>query len=63
MKAPPVKAAVICRAALRAGQLEIARAGNTIGWRYGRRIFAAETVKWLIDGGEAIRDGNFVRAA
>ncbi len=63
MKAPPLKAAVICRAALRLGSLEIARAGNTIGWRYGKRIFAAETVRWLIDAGEAVRDGDIVRAA
>lgn len=56
------KSAVICRAALRIAPLEVCWIGNSIGWKFGQRIFSAGTVKWLIDRGEAVRDGNFVRA-
>ena len=52
------KAATICRAALRIGPLTAC----STGWQFGRRIFSHRTVKWLIDRGEAVRDGNFVRA-
>ena len=52
------KAATICRAALRIGPLTAC----STGWQFGRRIFSHRTVKWLIDRGEAVRDGDFVRA-
>jgi hypothetical protein len=61
MKAPPLKAARVCRNALRRGTLQICRAGNCIGWKFGRRVFSAETVKMLILAGEAERIGDIVR--
>jgi hypothetical protein len=48
----------IIRAALQKGVLRL----NNQGWRYGRRRFAFKTVARLIAAGEAIRDGNTVRA-
>jgi hypothetical protein len=49
----------ICRAALRKGPLTLC--GQA--WRFGKRRFNYATVAMLIQLGEAIRDGNTVRAA
>lgn len=59
----PTKAAVICRAALSVGPLEYHQNRQLTGWKFGRRIFSKTTVALLIEAGEAIRDGEFVRAA
>lgn len=47
-----------CRAALRIGPM------LHVGQHYlfGRRFFSLCTVNWLITHGEAVRDGDFVRA-
>lgn len=50
----------VVRAALRIGDLRINRQK---GWQFGRRVFAFKTVARLIELGEAVRDGNMVRAA
>jgi hypothetical protein len=47
-----------CRAALARGPL--VREGRH--WRFGRRRFNNETVKRLIDEGQAIRDGDAIRS-
>lgn len=49
----------IVQAALRVGVLRL----NSQGWRFGRRRFAFKTVSRLIAAGEAVRDGDVVRAA
>jgi hypothetical protein len=49
----------VCREALRRGPLVM----ENKGWRFGRRRFWTGTVSELIDLGEAVRDGNIVRAA
>lgn len=51
-------ALMACRTALRLGALRCCGAL----WLYDRRFFSARTVNTLIASGEAVRDGNFVRA-
>lgn len=61
----PRQAIDIARAALARGPLTKVHVEGAIlpaHYRFGRRIFNAETVKRLIEAGEAIRDGNEVRA-
>ncbi len=53
----PTKATVVCLVALSLGPLK--REGRL--WRFGRRFFAAATVKELIDQGWAVREGDEVR--
>lgn len=54
----------VCRAALLRGPLILRRRSNGIpDWRFGRRIFSEQTVAKMIARGEAVRDGNVVRAA
>jgi len=55
----PLKAEVICSAALSRGEL------SYVGgrWKFGRRRFSAQTVAALIQCGKAVRDGDTVRAA
>lgn len=48
-----------CREALRRGVL----LNNGMGWQFGRRRFNYATVSRLIALGEAVRDGDVVRAA
>ena len=57
------KSAVICRAALARSPLtmRITRHGGCT-WAFGARRFSPAVVNWLIKRGEAIRDGNEVRA-
>ena len=56
------KSAIICRAALKRGELTIVHIGNTVHWAYRRRLFSAAAVAWLIEAGEAERVGDIVRA-
>lgn len=56
----PIKAEVICRAALQRGPLIQQLCGTRIGWRFGRRIFNKVTVAKLIATGEAVRFGGVV---
>lgn len=51
-------ALMACRMALRLGVLKCC---GTV-WLYDRRFFSARTVNSLIASGEAIRDGDIVRA-
>jgi hypothetical protein len=57
------KSGAICRAALARGILTM-RTGRNGGlmWAFGKRLFSPATVNFLIGRGEAIRDGNTVRA-
>lgn len=55
------KSAIICRAALKRGELSIVHIGNTVHWSFGRRLFSAAVVAWLIEAGEAEQVGNIVR--
>jgi hypothetical protein len=48
----------LCRAALQRGPLVI----DGTSWRFGRRRFNTATVAQLIELGEAVRDGDTVRA-
>jgi hypothetical protein len=59
------KGAVICRAALAKGPLVLQIKAPSSGcvWVFGKRAFSPNTVRWLIDRGEAVREGNIVRAA
>lgn len=52
------RALAVCREALRRGHLT----HDQMAWRFGRRCFAFHIVRALIDNGEAVRDGNTVRA-
>jgi len=56
----PLKAEVICSAALSRGELSYVGRGR---WKFGRRRFSAQTVAALIQCGKAVRYGNIVRAA
>lgn len=58
-------AQMVCRAALRRGDLIMRRRPNGIpDWGLGRRRFFSErTVAVLIKRGEAVRDGGVVRAS
>ncbi len=53
----------VCRSALARGPLVAHRTASGLAWKFGRRIFSTVTVARLIAAGEAIRDGNIVRAA
>lgn len=61
----PRRALDIARAALARGPLVLIGDGqrNPPHYRFGRRLFNLETVKRLIESGEAVREGNIVRAA
>jgi hypothetical protein len=48
----------ICREALRRGQLVL----KGQAWMFGRRGFSFAAVARLIEAGEAVREGNIVRA-
>lgn len=54
----------VCRAALRRGPLILRRRSNGIAdWKFGRRHFSEQTVAPMIARGEAVRDGDVVRAS
>lgn len=53
----------VCRNALQRGHLNAHKTGHGIAWKFGRRLFSMATVARLITAGEAIRDGDIVRAA
>jgi hypothetical protein len=57
------KSAVVCRAALALAPLQMKiNLHGGCSWAFGRRAFSAGVVAWLIAKGEAIREGNTVRA-
>lgn len=59
------RSAAVCRTALMRGTLVMDKNANNGGctWAFGHRKFSAVTVARLIQSGEAVRDGDLVRAA
>jgi hypothetical protein len=53
----------VCRQALSRGPLTAFKTGHGLAWKFGRRMFNTITVSRLIAAGEAVRDGDEVRAA
>lgn len=56
------KSEAVCRAALARGVLVAHRGHTGITWKFGRRAFNACVVARIIAAGDAIRDGDIVRA-
>lgn len=57
------KSEAVCRAALARGVLIAERGHTGLAWRFGRRRFNTITVARIIAAGDAVRDGDIVRAA
>jgi hypothetical protein len=57
-------AQMVCRAALRRGDLIMRRRSNGVpDWRFGKRAFSERTIAVLIATGEAVRHGDVVSYA
>lgn len=56
------KSEAVCRAALRVGVLVAVRPHTGLAWKFGRRCFNTATVARIIAAGDAVRDGDIVRA-
>lgn len=54
----------VVRSALARGTLTFKKSSGSgwLGWRYGRRSFTNTAVSRIIASGEAVREGNVVRA-
>ena len=57
------KSEAVCRAALARGVLIAVRPHTGLAWKFGRRSFNTATVAQIIAAGDAVRDGDTVRAA
>lgn len=57
------RSAAVCRNALARGPLVAFKTGHGLAWKFGRRMFNTITVSRLIAAGEAVRDGDYVRAS
>lgn len=57
------KSEAVCRAALARGVLIAVRPSTGLAWKFGRRKFNTTTVARIIAAGDAVRDGDIVRAA